>query len=226
MKLRLLFPISFIILIFIIGCEPDPLTECKDLGDDLLTCECISELAIEKIDTSLCEQCELKEVRNSCIADIAITTGDKSICENAGESKDYCLHTVIVNSRNHEHCSDISGEYWKDLCYTEFAKNLTNEGLCEKITNIVTRDECFSFVAITKNYEDLCLKIEDPENKDLCIVRIAVTNTDISICDKVGNSVHKYGNCYQKIARVTNDPEICPLIKNKTIRENCENLFK
>jgi len=90
-------------------------------------------------------------------------------------------------------------------CITELATKLNDISLCERLKTI-----------IEARHRKIILR---PNAVQDCITQIALNNKDVKICG--GDEV-----CIKKVSKAAGDPELCGLIRNKFIREDCLDQFK
>ncbi|HLC65882.1 MAG TPA: hypothetical protein VJI46_07210 [Candidatus Nanoarchaeia archaeon] len=221
--MKYLIFLAILAAFLIIACK-QPLAECLEKGHDVFVAECIAGLAIEKKDASLCSSIANENIRNSCIADVAISKNAASLCSQAGDSTNYCLANVAVNMQNPEGCEQIADAYWSDFCRLEFSKSTLNATHCGLIGNPSSADECFSFIATNQSNPKMCENISY-SSRDKCYLAIATNILNVTVCNNINNLASRFGNCYQKIARLSNNPEICRQISIAEIRENCNEIL-
>ena len=179
---------------------------------------CLSNLAIEEKDVSICSQAP-----QSCLSIVWREFPEESICaeiENA-ESKDQCYSHVAFVKKAAGICRYISSINERDSCIYTSSRVGADISHCSKISTISLRDSCLSIATINKTIET-CDGILGDEPKANCIVGIATRQRNYKICEPMTDQFRD--RCYRSIAGFHGEIEKCSLILSPEIMDFCISL--
>ncbi|MFH1589832.1 MAG: hypothetical protein ABIB43_04665 [archaeon] len=107
-------------------------------------------------------------------------------------------------------CEEKTNKAQKSQCYATLGSVTSDLSLCEKAD--VYGTICFSEIAIKQNNESICNFIDRLEEKDYCLSEIGGAKGDLAICEEVQNEDLK-DRCFGTSANVNKDATICDMIK-------------
>ena len=118
--------------------------DCGEAVDDLANDNCYFDNALNKEDSSLCEDIIDEQIKDTCYLELARQTkeGDATLCENIGSSfKDKCYIDAAVKSNDAILCEKITSDEIKPVCFaiiandTRFCDNITNKVIIPFVFN-------------------------------------------------------------------------------------------
>lgn len=145
-------------------------------------------------------------IRYMCITEVAVETKNESLCEkipSVGTNWKGACYSKISKSKNDVSiCEKIENEVEKNICYFDVAIETNNSELCKRVgyKQLPDADQCFYKIAINTLNQELCDQLQDYENKMDCIKEVKVkrfppdTKPDLIISDiKIPTSVWNGG---------------------------------
>lgn len=157
--------------------------------------ECITNIAILKMDISICENIKDLTLKFKCFNQLAIAEDDISICKEKPV-----------------------GTTHKESCYFSFAKTLGKIEICDEFFSKETNENmwisCSAEVAKTSLNMDYCARLE--ENKEYtyskynCENQIITETLDPEVCHKV--TYFTQDECFETIAGIKQDISICQMM--------------
>ena len=95
------------------------------------TQEHYTNLALENMDPSFCDNIKVRNHRESCYVDVNHVIQDPSICDKLEEinMKDACFSGMVKSQKNISYCYKIEGDYSKNFCIRYVGRLATNENI-------------------------------------------------------------------------------------------------
>lgn len=158
-------------------------------------------------ESSLKEGYDAKEEKD--VSERSLSTLTDSECESAADAEAgfVCYAQRAVEKQEVRYCQHLPKEF-QETCETQVYKSNTklknDPSLCEKIKQESERDNCYSEIAIIMNDHSVCEKIKERKK------------TDIGKGERSA-----YDECFDKIARATNNSELCSSIIGDNGRNTC-----
>ncbi len=207
------------------------LTACNNQTNPNQTdCQSMSGQAKENCyyEAKTCSEMLESDFKNSCIVEQARDQNNSATCEtlNNDKSKGYCLEQIALKNQDKEMCTKINDTYWKDNCNYNLAITLNKEGLCYLLqpTNVEQKTDCFMKVALSKGKVEVCDFLPG-QGRESCIFQVAVKTKNAESCDLMQDQIN-VGACRLKIAKVTNNQDLCETIKFKQAKDVCTTYFE
>lgn len=122
---------------------PNNNTDCGEAINDLANDNCYFDNALNKGNSSLCEDIIDEQIKDTCYLELARQSngGDASLCEKMGDSfKDRCYIDAAVKSKDIKLCEEITSETLQQACKA-IASN--DSSLCEEISEEDIKNECY-----------------------------------------------------------------------------------
>ena len=146
--------------------EDFELRSCEKISDSELKDSCISRLAYDRIDSSLCEEIgdstfiksrfssydvdpEIVKRKDDCYRSLGEFTNESSNCDKIKNTKlaDVCYFVVANNLLDGDLCDKMSTElfmeftgkrsYYRDNCYTQISQETLELGLCDRVVGTI-----------------------------------------------------------------------------------------
>ena len=149
------------------------------------------------------------------------------------EQGDFCLLQQIVKGKNVSACEQFGEGIANYECYTKMAEKLGDFKICHK-QNIsepkksifggmhIWVYQCYLNLIATKGDVKLCdLKYNNTEGRIVCYNELAGVLANLDICDKI-KTVEDKNNCFTWVAETLRDISICDRnIKNEYTKQFC-----
>jgi hypothetical protein len=105
--------------------------------------DCLSDIAINRSDPSLCAELAEEPVLKNVSEDCGL------FCPGmANETlRDYCYSLYGRTMDRTEYCGMLKRESDQEICYTNIAMDLTNASICDNIKNESHRPTCVDYAA-------------------------------------------------------------------------------
>jgi len=190
--------------------------DCKEKSRHLTDDErdlCISLVAIDKKNVSLCEKVKDISTKNACLGAIADVTNNVEICEKIEVT--YETYTSTTGERVRPEDGYVY-TYARDACFYNYALRNDDITACEKIIGDV-KDVCFLIFAVTKDDASICEKIDDETSKLMCFAGV---EHDKKYCEEIDEYVYKI-IC---LATVTQDKDYCKELIGEARWSCCDKL--
>lgn len=130
--------------------------------------DCYTRVALERDSLELCLRTEVKP----CITNLAIDKENPSIC-NLGIDYDAdgnCYTNYALAFKDHQFCNRINDDFQKGECLKTFAIDTNNVNICYQISN-VKRQECFWYFAKVSGNVSFCEFVGDL--KEDCLGKVS-----------------------------------------------------
>ena len=146
---------------------------------------------------SICMGITDDTAKRSCITQLAIENKDYSICNNLDDGN-YCEAYVAGAKGDLSYCQTKAVEGMKDVCYQRVAVGTLDESKCELIHPAFPGiyNVCYGDIVKIKKDPAICEKMRTSPNE--CYLVLAINSSDKSICDKISYSVDR-DYCYKQI---------------------------
>ena len=221
--------------------------ECEQLSNNYKEAcyqQAIIEEAIEKNDSSMCEESKFKD---ACYSEFAIKKLDQSVCEKIQDKTmkevsetslhDNCFKSIAIAKNDSSICDSVLNKDNRFICYTIIAEATLNSTICDKVNEQgFYRKQCYVLVAIKAEDPTICDSL-DTVAKTQCRDRLSESVGDISYCHTLEDSnivakkeyVPPTGSrtlgpteeCYANAVRAEKDPAICLAIISDYLRLDC-----
>lgn len=200
----------------------DSMTE--DVVDTGYRDACLGEIAVTKLDASLCEKLEDPYGRDICLLNIAKRNGDETLCRKMDSSTplaDYCRQLAAGVNLDLTGCLEIKNPGFRDVCMAELAAKFQSARQCEAIRDSQFRQDCLNAInAMQAGDSRECYNIQRQELRDLCFKKYAEKNQDEAECGEIQDSDLK-SSCLAQLAVKKRDPQLCGRITAFDIRQAC-----
>jgi hypothetical protein len=110
---------------------------------------CLSDLAAEREDASVCGAAAHEGVKYQCYAVAAEKLGDWNTCyeiptdsKDGIELRDLCISDVAEKNADSDLCKKIETANFKDSCYLKVWRKTGDSTLCEKISDAGIKSMC------------------------------------------------------------------------------------
>jgi hypothetical protein len=204
------------------------ISDCQKLTDSTERNSCLTNLAKEEKDASICSTIEGElygnVVRDYCIMQVAWEKKDYSLCHGAGTERDTCFSGAAIVTWDPTYCDQINDTSIRDECYLAFAVNDQGGDNCHKILAGERRDSCYYFAGVKELNLDYCRKIGSSRYTRInCFADIAANQLNPDICLELGlpASETDLADCYREYVSEHSDPAVCDRIENQYLRGNC-----
>jgi len=93
--------------------------------------EYYTNLALENMDPSLCDNIQVRNHRESCYVDVNHVIQDPSLCDKLGDinMKDACFSDMAKSQKDISYCYKIKGDYSKNFCIKYVGRLTANENI-------------------------------------------------------------------------------------------------
>jgi hypothetical protein len=222
-KKYLFIGIILIISLFLIACLPtgeiDP-TDCPRL-EGTAQDQCFFE-------KNECSQISDDTVRELCVVELAKVANDLQVCDLITDEaiKGNCQTQIAKLQNDNSICTQITSQYWINNCYDAYARANNNADFCNKIQDITQQIECYYDVAIESENYETCFEIDNSIEfkRDACINNVAKKTKDSQPCAWLSTDTNK-ATCILRIAKLSEDPNLCKTIQIGIIEETCDGYF-
>lgn len=173
-----------------------------------------------------CSRIENTQFRDSCVAELAKTKNDVKVCDLivTSRTRGFCQEQIALQNDDPEICAGILDEYWQDNCYYHIALDHKDYGLCAYILEMAQNMDCVKKVAMETNNVELCERLS-PINKGECVWDIVTETKDVELCARFNNQVN-IDACVYKVAKLSENQELCKGIKINEIEQTCNGFFE
>lgn len=170
-----------------VAAERNDSTLCKIIEDEIWVDTCIRNVAENKLDERLCSMIKNAAANAECIKAIAWETGEGETCRLMNEStqKDSCYYASAVRHSNPGVCDRVESDSSKYRCRAITTRDASE---CENITDGKARDWCYLKLASINPSKSSCANIVSVERKDECYIVLAEKLFDVGFCTKVVDS--------------------------------------
>jgi len=154
---------------------------------------CFFKYAIEKNDSSICEDIRLFGLRYACLS--------------------------IVGKQ--DKCKELEGDFSRDYCYWIYARTTKFYNTCYKVTTDMYKTKCFTDWALEDGYVQACEEVPLLERWD-CYTSYALVHHDPKGCEAISEFAGgSKNNCFYKLAMNMSNPCLCNNITNAGMRKIC-----
>lgn len=209
--------------------------------------DCYNGVAVVLKDYSICEKIISPSTKSSCYIEVAVAFGDPLECEKIPPAnKDNCYRAMAADQLDFSICGRISEEEeypevpkeylesittTKNQCYLDIINQIEEPSeillMCKELPNDSLKRMCYYRVIYKTKSADICKEIEQ-DFRDECYWEFV--GGDVYVCGTKDQSVRD--SCYFDLAE--KHPEltpkyrqrICWYIRDKHLKQECENLFK
>ncbi len=173
-----------------------------------------------------CSKISSFTVRDSCVAELAKLKADIKVCNliKNEKTKSYCQEQIAELTNDSEICLGIKDPYWQDNCHFNLAIDDNKDAYCSLISSTEQKNKCFYEIALSTKNSVLC-ELLPRDDKGRCIFQVAVAKPDYLLCQDLEEPINR-DSCRKKVARVSNNPEVCELIGTEQIKNFCREQFK
>lgn len=223
--------LGIVLVLVTSGCSSVQVASRKTLDEVVSDCNqksgtarwsCISQVAVQLNNPSLCDTISVDDFRLSCRAQ-ALKDPDYCAQINNSVDREACFYLVAVMKKDGAVCDRISPGN-RTACIVMLVQITRDTSLCDKLELEVSRTQCLQGKTIiqtvdstAKEYSDLreCEQETFPTRKDNCYNSIALKAQDISLCEKIGKASKREG-CYYLLAKGAKDSILCEKITENT----------
>ncbi|MFC1768131.1 hypothetical protein ACFLZX_00065 [Nanoarchaeota archaeon] len=145
--------------------------------------------ALENGNIALCEDISFKSHKYACQFSVAVKYLDVNLCNKIQNPlvRDDCLKEVGFEKEDPLICDMIKEDFFKGLCNYNVALTLGRAEFCDKITRPPTKNGCY--YSLAERYPKNCEKMQEigfgHPGKDECYEVVARRTEDASYCDKI-----------------------------------------
>ncbi len=225
-QMRRYKPGSFVSSISMTHGIKESLAMCAKIKHEWYSDKCKINVAAryELIESCLYMQPKL---RDDCVIDVAKQTLDPTHCEMATNrtSQNTCIHSIATNQSNKSLCKAIDDQLLRERCIIDIAiKNLDLKG-CNATTNEKLSDYCIFKIGKKKSDIKICGQIKNPLSRGVCVSEVSNELNFPVGCMRVENIAEKH-KCLWNIAKRTRNPDVCYMLTDARIRENCQRMIE
>ena len=171
--------------------------------------------------TADCNVIKNDALRNECFAKLGILRQDLNTCDQAEKSRFFCYTNVAQETNNQSICKLITDEYWQPICYKSIAVNTNDHRLCDEVTRQKLQTECFYTIAQNTSNEQICRRIiDDWPLFYRCFNKIALVKGNVEVCLELENDLNR-DSCILGLAKNTSNSSLCDFMTFSTTREIC-----
>jgi predicted small lipoprotein YifL len=186
---------------------------------------CITALAIEKKDASICDNLDL--LKDECIRDVAIESDNVSLCNRITSEtvKKQCKDTIAAQGTGRLNCFAYNETQNKDECFLKEAIATKNHLLCKEISGSkksgnYVRDECYTSILRTNKTLSICPLFINKELSQKCYYAVSIHLKNPTGCNEI-KETQKKNECKKIIAVANANSSTCEEITNKKLMNEC-----
>lgn len=132
-----------------------------------------------------------------------------------------CYFNVGKDKKDISYCKTLKSE-GIEACYSGVAEAMKDPAICKEIKDEHTLDSCYYKVADVVDNVNKCKDIpsESASWQANCYERIAKLEGDIEICKQIQNAA-RVDLCYSSVAAYKKDSSMCDIIKDTKTKDSC-----
>ena len=125
-----------------IECTRNPPMTIEKCELERFPSHCLSSLAVDTKNSSICDRITDRVSRSRCYKDVAIAKGDQTLCDSSNSFKLECYNAVARVKKD----VDVCDEYPNAICYRDMAILLNDTRICDKIQDSRSKEECIESI--------------------------------------------------------------------------------
>lgn len=158
--------------------------------------ECAVQLAVQQDDISKCKIVQGGNSEESCILGVAKIKGDKAICDNNfsenAEYRSLCYSEIARKGQlGPEDCKIVKSLYEKNQCLASVAMYRAAYGYNSSLCEVVVNNGLKEFIGqpyIEGDFKDAFSQFHIDSTVDFCYQKLAEMTGDIEICNLIKNT--------------------------------------
>lgn len=200
------------------GSMDDFLRECEQAESQG---ECLTDLAIDSRDVSLCDKLEDEGSKDDCYNLSNSLIGDIVACEKVQNEtiREGCYLRLAIRKKDLSFCEKINYQFALNECYLKTAAFKKDTSICDRLPIQTDRDFCYGYAS---HDISVCETIEEKpaRSKELCYLEIAEASQNASIC-KIAKEQSWREACYVSVAWLKEDSSLCRLVADNELKDDC-----